>query len=89
MNITALFSIKGGVGRTLLAAHLAESLTRRGLRVLVLELDPQNSSAWYSLGACGGGNVMGVQYTKKECFEQALRHRPAFAIAKRALDGCA
>lgn len=47
--ITAIVSKKGGVGKTTTAVNLAAALAVRGLRVLVIDLDP-NASASLSLG---------------------------------------
>ena len=75
MNITALFSIKGGVGRTLLAAHLAESLTRRGLRVLVLELDPQNTLGhWFGMDPEIRFGLCRLQSNARELAQYGQRH---------------
>jgi len=41
MIITALSNQKGGVGKTTVTAGVAEELAARGLRVLVLDADPQ------------------------------------------------
>lgn len=43
MNIVAIVSTKGGVGRTTVAAHLAVALARAGRAVLAVDLDPQNA----------------------------------------------
>ena len=43
MSIIALQSRKGGVGRTTLAALMADALARRGLSVTLMDLDPQDS----------------------------------------------
>lgn len=47
--ITALVSRKGGVGKTTTAVSLATAVARRGLRVLLVDLDSQ-CSASFSLG---------------------------------------
>ncbi len=40
---------KGGAGKTTLAVHLAEAWALKGLRVAVLDIDPQGSlSAWFA-----------------------------------------
>lgn len=39
----AIETLKGGVGKTEITAHMAAEDTRQGLRVLVVELDPQGS----------------------------------------------
>lgn len=43
MQVIAFISGKGGVGKTTLAANLANALEQRGKRVLVVDLDPQNA----------------------------------------------
>ena len=41
---------KGGAGKTTVAAHLAVGLAERGLRVAVVDIDPQGTlSHWYNL----------------------------------------
>lgn len=47
--ILSLVNVKGGVGKTTTAVNLAAVLGDSGLRVLVVDLDPQGS-AGYSLG---------------------------------------
>jgi cellulose synthase operon protein YhjQ len=43
MTILAVMSYKGGVGKTTTTANLAEALKRKGWRVTVVDLDPQNA----------------------------------------------
>ena len=48
MKTLALLSRKGGVGKTTLALHLAVLAQDAGLRVLLVDLDPQGSAvAWW------------------------------------------
>lgn len=42
--IIALLNQKGGVGKTTLAVHIAEALSRMGKRVLLVDADPQGSA---------------------------------------------
>ena len=47
MKILALYSIKGGVGKTSSAVNLAFAAARSGYRTLVWDLDPQGASSYY------------------------------------------
>lgn len=44
MKIFAVMSQKGGAGKTTLAVHLAAAASQRGLRVALLDTDPQQSA---------------------------------------------
>jgi cellulose biosynthesis protein BcsQ len=47
MKILALYSIKGGVGKTASAVNLAYIAARNGYRTLIWDLDPQAASSYY------------------------------------------
>jgi chromosome partitioning protein len=47
MKILALYSIKGGVGKTSSAVNLAFCAAQGGFRTLVWDLDPQGASSYY------------------------------------------
>jgi len=47
MNVLAVYSIKGGVGKTSSAVNLAHTASRTGHRTLVWDLDPQGASSYY------------------------------------------
>ena len=46
MKTIALYSIKGGVGKTSTAVNLAHVGAERGMRVLLWDLDPQSAATW-------------------------------------------
>ncbi|MDN3568516.1 cellulose synthase operon protein YhjQ/BcsQ [Paeniroseomonas aquatica] len=62
MPLICLASPKGGVGKTTLAANVADALRRRGRRVLSIDFDPQNTlRLHYGVAlADGGGFVAGL-----------------------------
>lgn len=47
MKIVALYSIKGGVGKTSSAVNLAFIAASKGNRTLIWDLDPQGASSYY------------------------------------------
>lgn len=47
MNVLAVYSIKGGVGKTSSAVNLAHTAAHNGYRTLVWDLDPQGASSYY------------------------------------------
>jgi chromosome partitioning protein len=47
MNVLAVYSIKGGVGKTSNAVNLAYTASRNGYRTLVWDLDPQGAGSYY------------------------------------------
>jgi chromosome partitioning protein len=47
MKVLALYSIKGGVGKTSSAVNLAFNAAHDGYRTLVWDLDPQGASSYY------------------------------------------
>jgi chromosome partitioning protein len=46
--IISVLNQKGGVGKTTLAVHIATALAQRGLKVLLVDADPQSSSLDWS-----------------------------------------
>ena len=47
MITIALYSMKGGVGKTAAAVNLAHLASADGFRTLICDLDPQGASSWY------------------------------------------
>lgn len=50
MKVLSFFNNKGGVGKTTLTCNLAAHLARQGLRILVLDVDPQCNATILTLG---------------------------------------
>lgn len=47
MRVFAIYSIKGGVGKTASAVNLADLAARSGLRTLLWDLDPQGAASFH------------------------------------------
>ena len=47
MKTIALYSLKGGVGKTAAAVNLAYEAAQSGKHVLLWDLDPQGAASWY------------------------------------------
>lgn len=63
-----VFNQKGGVGKSSIAVNLAAISAARGLRTLVIDLDPQCNSSHYLLGE----GYLDVSPDIKDFFQQAL-----------------
>lgn len=72
MAFIAFSTIKGGVGKTTLCAHVAAALADAGRQVLLLDLDPQ---AHASL-------VLGLESREGPCVGDALGPRPKHTLAQ-------
>ena len=64
-----VFNQKGGVGKSTITCNLAAISASRGLRTLVIDLDPQGNSTRYLLGA--GADE--ARDTAAELFDQTLK----------------
>src|SRR5579863_2951985 len=72
-----VFNQKGGVGKSTIVCNLAAISASRGLRTLVIDLDPQGNSSQYLLGA----EARDAQPNLAGFFESALSYsfrEPAF-----------
>jgi cellulose synthase operon protein YhjQ len=74
MTLVCFVSPKGGVGKTTLAANVANELARRGQRVIALDIDPQNSLRLH----------FGVSLGDNEGFTRHLAERPDWRDHLRA-----
>lgn len=73
-----VFNQKGGVGKSTITCNLAAISAARGLRTLVIDLDPQSNSSHYLLGA----EADTVQPTVVDFFRQMVE----FTVHTHALE---
>ena len=79
MRTLAVSNYKGGVGKTTTAVNLAAIYAARGLRVLLIDLDPQASATDYfglydRAAADGRTSILDLQHL----FGQFLQGHPGF-----------
>ncbi|MFP3515100.1 cellulose biosynthesis protein BcsQ [Pseudomonas sp. SIMBA_077] len=72
-HIVAMVSLKGGVGKTTLAANLASSLRLEKGRTLAIDLDPQNA-LHYHLGVEQGVSGVGSLSSQQLTWGERLQH---------------
>ena len=66
-----VFNQKGGVGKSTITCNLAAIAATRGIRTLVIDLDPQANSTRYLLGAAADG----LTPTVTEFFDQTVNFK--------------
>jgi chromosome partitioning protein len=76
MQVIAIVSQKGGVGKSTIAVHLATEATAQGMRVLLLDLDPQGSAMeWASRRGDLPPDVSGCQSSQRGQGDRAGQRR--------------
>jgi cellulose biosynthesis protein BcsQ len=73
MQTIALFSLKGGVGKTASAVNLAYESARAGQRTLLVDLDPQGASSFYLRVRTGGDGKAKRLFTGKGDLEDRIK----------------
>ena len=87
--IIALTSQKGGSGKTTIAMQLAAGLARRGLRIVIGDLDPQESaSRWHESAPAGTPFPAGIVRATGDADTMRRALRPALRNADAVLLDC-
>lgn len=84
-RVIAIANQKGGVGKTTTTHAFASGLTKRGYRVLAIDLDPQGNLS-NSVGVdVASVNTVFELLTKEIPIEKAIHHYPVFDIIPSGL----
>ena len=89
MRVITVSNFKGGVGKTTTAVNLAALCARRGLRTLLVDLDPQASATDYFglyAEAESGANVIGLLYEGSWSWEPIVEYMPENRAARDYAD---
>jgi len=81
MRVVSVINYKGGVGKTTLTANLGAYLAQRGLRILLIDLDPQ-SSLTFSFFAPGQPGGYPANRTLKTWFDSFVDGVPQRALSE-------
>lgn len=76
-----VFNQKGGVGKSTITCNLAAIAAARGLRTLVIDLDPQGNSSHYLLGDAAPATTLADFYDQVLNFRARPRKVAEFALA--------
>lgn len=87
MKVITLLNEKGGVGKTTLATHIATGLAIKGLRVLVIDADPQGH-ATVALGFNRSPGLYNL-LVREEAFRNAMEPVPPelYQVPNQAVEG--
>lgn len=73
MRTTAIFSYKGGVGKTTVAINLAATLAMRGKRVVLVDVDGQRNTTDFFGASIEGSTVYDLLTGREPCCENLLQ----------------
>lgn len=89
-KVLAIVSQKGGVGKTTTAVNLAAAFARRGMRTILVDVDPQGSVR-YGIGLRAGQPTPGISeyLTGERALQEVLLPTPLAALRALVAGGIA
>jgi chromosome partitioning protein len=80
MKVVSVLNYKGGVGKTTLTAYLGAELARLGLKVLLIDMDPQSNLTFCFYHPDEWRTNLRDKYTIKQWFDSFRNGRPTIGL---------
>ncbi|MFC7484966.1 ParA family protein [Luedemannella flava] len=89
MRVVSVINFKGGVGKTTLTSNLGTELARRGLRVLLVDLDPQSSLTFSFYSPDMAAGRLPPDRTLKSWYDSFIKGVPHSQLAECVVEPAA
>ena len=80
MKVVSVLNYKGGVGKTTLTANLGAALARRGMKILLIDMDPQSNLTFCFYHPDEWRQELRDSHTIKQWFDSFSNGRPRISL---------